>query len=72
MKKILFKPGFETIFALGLIVVLGLPPVLLAQNTSELEIKIAHGDTTINGKNIKNLTSKERNFILGLKEEQKI
>ena len=64
MKKILFKPGFETIFALGLIVVLGLPPVLLAQNTSELEIKIANGDTTINGKNIKNLTSKERNFIL--------
>ncbi len=64
MNKLIFKPGFETIFALGLIVVLGLPPVLLAQNTKDLEIKIENGDTTINGKKLKDLSAKDRAFVM--------
>ncbi len=64
MKKFLLRPGFEFIFALSLIVILGLPPVLLAQNQKELEIKIQNGDTTINGKNIKELPAKERRNAL--------
>jgi hypothetical protein len=64
MKKFLFKPGFEFIFALSLMVILGLPPMLLAQNQKDLEIKIEHGDTTINGKNIKELSAKDRQSAL--------
>jgi len=37
MKKLILKPGFEAIFALSLIVILGLPPVLLAQNKKEAD-----------------------------------
>jgi hypothetical protein len=47
-----------------LIAILALPPVLLAQNTGELEIKIENGDTTINGKNIKELSAKDRKNAL--------
>jgi len=64
MKKILLKPGFEFIFALSLLVILGLPPMLLAQNQKDVEIKITNGDTTINGKNIKELSAKERQSAL--------
>jgi hypothetical protein len=64
MKKFILKPGFETIFALALIVILGLPPVLLAQSEKEVEIKIVNGDTTVNGKNIKDLSKEERVYAL--------
>jgi hypothetical protein len=64
MKKFILKPGFETIFALALIVILGLPPVLLAQSEKEVEIKIVNGDTTVNGKNIKDLSKEERMYAL--------
>jgi hypothetical protein len=64
MKKILSNPGFEFIFALSLIIILGVPPVLMAQAKKDLEIKIVNGDTTINGKNIKDLTPKERKNAL--------
>jgi len=60
MKKLLLKPGFETILALSLIVVLGLPPTLLAQNQKDIEIKIENRDTTVNGTNIKELSPKDR------------
>lgn len=63
MKKLIQKPGFETIFALGLMVILGLPPVLLAQNTQEVEIKIENGDTLVNGKSIKELSARERMVV---------
>ncbi|QXV65740.1 T9SS type A sorting domain-containing protein [Mucilaginibacter sp. 21P] len=63
MKKIV-KPGFEFIFSLSLIAILGLPPLVLAQNQKSIDIKIANGDTTINGKNIKQLSSAERKDAL--------
>ncbi|MFI5138579.1 MAG: T9SS type A sorting domain-containing protein [Sphingobacteriales bacterium] len=64
MKKFLLKPGFEFIFALSLTVILGLPPVLMAQNQKDVEIKITNGDTTVNGKNIKDLSPKDRQNAL--------
>jgi hypothetical protein len=64
MKTFLLKPGFEFIFSISLIVILGLPPMLMAQSTKELEIKIENGDTTINGKNIKQLSAKDRQDAL--------
>jgi hypothetical protein len=64
MKKLLFKPGLEFIFSLSLIVILGLPPMLMAQNQKDLEITIQNGDTTINGKNIRDLSAKDRQDAL--------
>ncbi|TSD63776.1 T9SS type A sorting domain-containing protein [Inquilinus sp. KBS0705] len=64
MKKQLLKPGFEFIFALSIIAILGLPPLVLAQNQKSYEIKIINGDTTINGKDIKKLTDQERKDAL--------
>jgi len=64
MKTPLFKPGFEFIFALSLMAILGLPPMLMAQNQHDLEIKIENGDTTVNGKSIKTLSGKDRENAL--------
>ncbi len=65
MKKPLFKPGFEFIFTLSILAVLGLPPLVSAQaQTKDLQININNGDTTINGKNIKDLTAAERKDAL--------
>ncbi len=66
MKKLLLKPSFEFIFSFSLVIILGLPPVLLAQNQSQkdLDIRIENGDTTINGKNIKELSAADRQSAL--------
>ena len=64
MKKNLLKPGFELVFALNLIVILGLPPVLMAQTKKDLQITIINGDTTINGKNIRELSAIDRQDAL--------
>jgi hypothetical protein len=64
MKAHFLNPGFELIFSISLIAILALPPVLMAQNQKDLEIKIENGDTTINGKNIKQLSAKERQEAL--------
>jgi hypothetical protein len=64
MKKFLLKPGFELIFSLSLMVILGLPPVLLAQTHKDLDIQIQNGDTTINGKSIKTLSGADRQAAL--------
>jgi hypothetical protein len=64
MKKFFLKPGFEFIFAISLIVILGLPPVLMAQNQKDVEIKIENGDTIVNGKNIKDLSPADRQNAL--------
>jgi hypothetical protein len=66
MKKFSIKPGFEFIFSLSLIVVLGLPPVLMAQNNrdKDMDINIANGDTTVNGKSIKELSVKQHQEAL--------
>lgn len=60
MNKHLTKPGFELIFALSLIAIIGLPPLVFAQGTKDMEIRIANGDTIINGKNIKELSTADR------------
>jgi|SRR6185437_6046396 len=60
MKTHLLKPGFELIFSLSLMAILGLPPLLMAQNQKDIEIKIRNGDTTVNGKDIKTLSSSGR------------
>jgi len=64
MKTKFIKPGFEFVFALSLMAILGLPPMLMAQNQKDIEIKIENGDTTINGKNIKTLSGKDRKNAL--------
>jgi hypothetical protein len=64
MKKYWIKPGFEFIFALSLIVIMALPPLVFAQGTKDMEIKIINNDTTINGKNIKELPPDERKQAL--------
>jgi hypothetical protein len=64
MKKYWIKPGFEVIFALSLIAIMGLPPLVFGQNTKNTEIKIANGDTVVNGKNIKDLSQAERKEAL--------
>lgn len=61
MKRLFHKPGFEFIFSLSLIAIMCLPPLVFGQSvTKDLEIKIDNRDTTINGKNIKDLTPEER------------
>jgi hypothetical protein len=64
MKTYWIKPGFEFIFALSLIVIMALPPLVFAQGIKDTEIKITNGDTTINGKNIKELPADERKQAL--------
>lgn len=64
MKKRTFKPGFEFIFSLSILAVLGLPPLVFAQTTKDLQITINNGDTTINGKNIKDLSATDRKDAL--------
>jgi len=60
MKKSIFNPGFEFIFTLAILAVFGLPPLVMAQNTKDVQIAITNGDTTVNGKSIKDLLPKER------------
>src|ERR1700759_1982123 len=66
MKNLLKKPGFEFIFSMALVAILALPPVLMAQNKTQMdmEIRIENGDTTINGKNIKSLSADDRQSAL--------
>jgi hypothetical protein len=64
MKKHRTHPGFEFIFSLSLIVIMALPLLVFAQGTKDIEIKVTNGDTTINGKNIKELSPAERNQAL--------
>jgi hypothetical protein len=64
MKKLIIKPGFEFIFTLSLMAVLGLPPLVFGQSNKDEQITIVNGDTTINGKNIKELSGKERQDAL--------
>jgi hypothetical protein len=64
MKKQSFKPGYEFIFSLSILAILGLPPLVSAQSTKDMDINIVNGDTTVNGKNIKNLSPKDRSEAL--------
>ena len=64
MKKTYLKHGFEVIFSLSLMAILALPAIVFAQNQKDLEITIQNGDTTVNGKKIKELTLDEREAAL--------
>ena len=64
MKKLLLKPSLEVIFSIGVMAILGLPLLVMAQTQKDFEIKIVNGDTTVNGKNIKKLTEQERKDAL--------
>ena len=64
MKKRSFKPGYEFIFSLSILAILGLPPLVSAQSTKDMDINIVNGDTTVNGKNIKDLSAKDRKEAL--------
>jgi hypothetical protein len=58
------KPGFELIFAISLIAIMAIPPLVCAQGTKNMDIRIINGDTTINGKNIKELSADDRKQAL--------
>jgi len=58
------KPGFELIFALSIIAIMTLPLLVYAQGNKNMDITIINGDTTINGKNIKELSAKDREQAL--------
>jgi hypothetical protein len=65
MKKRSFKPGYEFIFSLCILAILGLPPLVSAQSsTKDMDITIVNGDTTVNGKNIRDLSGKDRSEAL--------
>jgi hypothetical protein len=64
MKKLLVKPGFEFIFAISIMAIFGLPALVFAQTTRNLEINITNGDTVVNGKNIKDLSPADREQAL--------
>jgi hypothetical protein len=64
MKKRIFNPGFEFIFTLAILAIFGLPPLVMAQNTKDVQISINNGDTTVNGRNIKDLSAKDRQEAL--------
>ncbi len=64
MKKRIFNPGFEFIFTLAILAILGLPPLVMAQSNKDLQISITNGDTTVNGRSIKDLSPKERQAAL--------
>jgi len=64
MNKSLLNPSFEFIFALGIIAMLILPPMVMAQDHKEIKVMINNGDTIVNGKNIKDLSSAQRKDAL--------
>ncbi|HEK19776.1 T9SS type A sorting domain-containing protein [Mucilaginibacter sp.] len=52
--------GFEFIFSISLILIMALPPFVLAQSRKSIDIRIMNGDTVVNGKAITALTTAER------------
>jgi hypothetical protein len=64
MKNHWTKHGFELIFALSIIGIMTLPLLVFAQGNKNMDITIMNGDTTINGKNIKELSAKGREQAL--------
>jgi hypothetical protein len=60
MKKNLSGLSFEIFFALGIIIILLLPALVMAQRPKQLKVTIQNNDTTINEKNIKELSVTER------------
>ncbi len=63
-------PSPESVFVLGVIAMLVLPPVIMAQGQhNEMKVTIVNGDTTINGKNIKELTAADRKAALKAVDE---
>jgi hypothetical protein len=59
MKTISFKPGYEFIFTLSLLAILGLPPLVFAKS-KDVQITISNSDTSVNGNNINDLSPENR------------
>ncbi|PTQ95658.1 putative secreted protein (Por secretion system target) [Mucilaginibacter yixingensis] len=69
MKKLItLKPGFELIFALSIMAIFVLPAVVCGQGkyNKKMSIIIQNGDTTVNGKKLKDLSPEERKEALGV------
>jgi len=69
MKKLItLKPGFELIFALSVMAIFVLPVVVCGQGKydKKMSIIIQNGDTTVNGKKLKDLSPQERKEALGV------
>jgi hypothetical protein len=68
MNNDLRKPGFEFIFSVGVVAALAIPQFLLAQDRKEerkeVKIVINDKDTTFNGKKLKDLAPKEKEYAL--------
>lgn len=64
MKTNWMRPGFELMFAVSIILIMTLPLLVFAQGTKNMDITIINGDTTINGKNIKDLSPDDRQQAL--------
>lgn len=66
MKKSYQKPGFESVFYIGILLLMVLPALVFAQQglSRSLTIVIKNKDTIINGKNINTLKPKDRKEAL--------
>lgn len=63
MKKNLPRPGFEILFSLGIVLMLLLPPLVMAQQPKALKVTIVNGDTIINDKNLSATEGKKEQFL---------
>jgi len=64
MKTTRLSPSLELAFAFGVMVILTLPVLVNAQDNKEFKVNINNADTTVNGKNIKELSASERQDAL--------
>jgi hypothetical protein len=64
MKKNRLSPSLEFAFAFGVTAILTLPLLVKAQDSKEFKVNINNADTTVNGKNIKELSADERKDAL--------
>ncbi|WP_448701092.1 hypothetical protein ACFGVR_03225 [Mucilaginibacter sp. AW1-3] len=64
MKKNSISPILELSFAAGIMLILALPFAVKAQDHKEFMVNINNSDTTINGKNIKDLSAADRKDAL--------
>ncbi len=60
MKTNRLSPSLELAFAFSVMVILTLPLLVNAQDSKEFKVNINNSDTTVNGKNIKELSAAER------------
>ena len=64
MKNRFLTPGFEIIFSIGIVAILCLPQIMLAQVRKDVRITIKNNDTIFNGKNLKDMPAAERQLAV--------